>query len=76
MRMDFYHRVKELAKLKGTTIEGAASSAGITRAQYYGYKKHGNLPRADEAVAMAQGLGTSVEFLVTGRGGYSKLSDG
>jgi SOS-response transcriptional repressor LexA len=64
--MDFYQRVKELAKLRGTTIEGAADSAGITRAQYYGYKKHGNLPRADEAVAMAIELGTTVEFLVSG----------
>lgn len=73
--MDFYQRVKELAKQKGTTIEGAADSAGITRAQYYGYKKHGNLPRADEAVAMARELGTSVEFLVTGQEGYPKRID-
>lgn len=70
--MDFYQRVKELAKLKGTTIEGAADSAGISRAQYYGYKKHGNLPRADEAVAMARELGTSVEYLVTGSENTSK----
>lgn len=73
--MDFYQRVKELAKLRGTTIEGAADSAGITRAQYYGYKKHGNLPRADEAVAMARELGTTVEYLVAGGSNHPTSSD-
>ncbi len=65
--MEFYERVKTLAKQNRITIEGAAEAAGISRAQYYGYKKHGNLPRADEAANLAKELNTSVEYLVFGK---------
>lgn len=65
--MDYFLRVKALAREKGTTIEAAALAAGLTRDAYNSYRKKGNLPRADEAVAMALFLGTSVEYLTTGK---------
>jgi len=41
--------------------------AGLTRGSYNTYRRRGLLPRADEAVAIAAALGTTVEFLVTGK---------
>jgi transcriptional regulator with XRE-family HTH domain len=65
--MDFFDRVKVLARAKNTTIEAVANSAGLTRDSYNSYRKKGNLPRADEALHMADELGTTVEYLVDGR---------
>lgn len=64
--IDFFERVKTLAKAKKTTIEYVASEAGLTLASYNAYRRHENLPRADEALKIAQTLGTTVEYLVTG----------
>lgn len=65
--MDFYERVKVLAKKKKITIEAVANIAGLSIDSYNSYKRHDNLPRADEAVKIAEALGTSVEYLVTGK---------
>ena len=65
--MDFYERVKILAKTKAVTIESVANSAGLSIDSYNSYRRHNNLPRADEAVKIAQALGTTVEYLVTGK---------
>lgn len=65
--VEFYERIKSLAKARGVTIEGVVKSAGMTRDSYNGYRRHENLPRADEALAIAQELGVSVEYLVTGK---------
>ena len=65
--MDFYGRVKTLAKTKtGKTLHAFIESLGIIYDSYNGQKRHDNLPRADEAVKIAEALGTSVEFLVKG----------
>jgi transcriptional regulator with XRE-family HTH domain len=64
--MDWFDRVKESAKTHGTTIEAVANAAGLSRDAYNSYRRKGNLPRANEAVAMARTLGTTVEYLVTG----------
>jgi transcriptional regulator with XRE-family HTH domain len=64
--MEFFERVKGLAKEKGTTIEALAENIGKNRDSYYGWKRKNNLPRADEAVQMAAALGVTVEYLVTG----------
>jgi hypothetical protein len=65
--MNFYDRVKQLAKeRKGQTVQEFVLSLGLSLDSYYTMKKSGNLPRADDAVAIGRGLGVSVEYLVTG----------
>ena len=65
--IDFYQRVKALAKTNKMTIEYAVGQAGLSLASYNAYRRHGNLPRADEALKIAQALGTTVEYLVSGK---------
>ena len=66
--MDFYERVKKLVKDKtDLTLRAFIESLGINYDSYNGLKRYSNLPRADEAVKIADALGTSVEHLVTGR---------
>ena len=65
--MDFYENVKVLAKSNKVIIEYVVKQAGLTLGSYNGYKRHKNLPRADEAVEIAKTLGTTVEYLVTGK---------
>ena len=64
--MDFYARVKQIAKGKGTSLQDFIISLGLNQDSYYTRKRAGNLPRADEALLIAQALGTTVEYLVTG----------
>jgi transcriptional regulator with XRE-family HTH domain len=65
--MDFYARVKQLAKeSKNLSLQEFIYSVGLNHASYYSLQRDGNLPRADEALAIAQALGTTVEYLLTG----------
>jgi transcriptional regulator with XRE-family HTH domain len=65
--VDFYDRIKQLAKeTKGLTVQEFVLSLGLNHDSYYSLKRAGNLPRADEALKIAQALNTSVEYLVTG----------
>jgi len=65
--MDFYGRVKQLAKKnKYPSLQEFIISIGLSQDSYYTLKKTGNLPRADEAIRIAQALHTSVEYLVIG----------
>jgi transcriptional regulator with XRE-family HTH domain len=64
--IDFYERVKSLARKNKTTIEYVVGQAGLSLASYNAYRRHENLPRADEAAKIAQALGTTVEYLVSG----------
>jgi len=64
--IDFYERVKTLVKSKKTTIEYVVGEAGLSLASYNAYRRHDNLPRADEALKIAQVLNTTVEYLLTG----------
>lgn len=63
----FYERVKSLCKERKTTIEAVVNAAGLTINSYNSYRRHNNLPRLDEGVIIAQALGVSVEYLVTGQ---------
>ena len=66
--MDFYERVKRLVKDNtNTTLRAFIESFGINYDSYNGQKRYNNLPRADEAVKIAQALNTTVEYLVTGQ---------
>jgi transcriptional regulator with XRE-family HTH domain len=65
--VDFYDRVKQLAKeTKGLSLQEFVLSLGINHDSYYSLKRAGNLPRADEALKIAQTLNTTVEYLCTG----------
>ena len=65
--MSFFDRVKDLAKKNTTlTLRGFIESLGINYETYYSGRSRGTLPRADEALAIAQALGVTVEYLVTG----------
>lgn len=66
MCVDFFERVKQEVRLRNLTIEAVAMEAGLSRGSYYTYQRRGLMPRADEAVKIAQALGVSVEYLVTG----------
>ena len=65
--IDFYERVKSLAKINNLTIEYVVTQAGLSLGAYNSYRRRENLPRADEAQKIAQTLGTTVEYLTTGK---------
>ena len=69
--MGFYDQVKSLAKINKVTIEFVVGKAGLSLGSYNAYRRRENLPRADEALKIAQALGTTVEYLVTGEDGLS-----
>jgi hypothetical protein len=67
--MSFFDRVKAKVKLKKTTIKGlllTAFGGEISIDTYNGWKKRKDLPGANHVVKIAQTLGTTVEYLVTG----------
>ncbi|MGL4986274.1 MAG: hypothetical protein ACRC5H_03945 [Treponemataceae bacterium] len=65
--MDFYQRVKTLVKTKNKNLRDFIISLEINYDTYNSAKKAENLPRGDDCVRIAQSLGTTVEFLVTGQ---------
>jgi transcriptional regulator with XRE-family HTH domain len=68
MNMDFFDRVKDLVKQKTTlTLRAFVESMGLNYETYYSGKRRITLPRADEAQKIAAALGTTVEYLVTGK---------
>jgi hypothetical protein len=53
--IDFYARVKQLAKKsKNQSLQEFIYSVGLDHASYYSLQRDGNLPRSDEALAIAQ----------------------
>lgn len=65
--MDFFDRVKELVKENTTlTLRAFIESLELNYETYYSGKRRENLPRADEALKIAQALNTTVEYLITG----------
>jgi transcriptional regulator with XRE-family HTH domain len=73
--MDFYENVKQLVKTNNLTLRSFIESLGINYDSYNSCKKYNNLPRADEAVKIAQALNTTVEYLVTGTSSSLTPSD-
>lgn len=64
--MTFFDRVKELVKFKNRTIKSFIEELGLNYGSYNTLRKSHNLPRGDECVKIANALGTTVEYLVTG----------
>ncbi|MCL2556900.1 MAG: hypothetical protein FWE09_00315 [Treponema sp.] len=74
--MVFYDTVKALVKQNThLTLQAFVQSLGLNYGTYHGQRKSGNLPRADEALLIAQALGTTVEHLVTGAPPDASSSD-
>jgi hypothetical protein len=66
--MDFFDRVKDLVKQRTTlTLRAFIESMGLNYETYYSGKRRVTLPRADEALKIAQALNASVEYLVSGK---------
>lgn len=78
MTDNFFERVKNLLKDKNTTIKDFLETIEVNYDTYNGLRRYNNLPRADEAMKIAEALGVSVEYLVTGNevhriDGFDKL---
>jgi len=68
--MDFFKRVKNHVKMSNTTIEDFISDVfegTKDRDSFNGWKRRNVLPRADEALKIAQAMGSTVEYLITGK---------
>ena len=48
-------------------MRGFIESLGLNYETYYSGRRLNNLPRGDECVKIANALGTTVEYLVTGQ---------
>lgn len=65
--MEFFDRVKNLVRLRGTTIEYIVGRADMSLSSYNTLRRRNTAPRADEALKIAAELGTTVEYLLTGK---------
>jgi transcriptional regulator with XRE-family HTH domain len=64
--MAFTEHLELLLKKHNTTQKALAAHLGIRYASISDWKKGVTFPRADVALQIAQYLGTTVEFLLTG----------
>ena len=73
--MDFRSRLREEIEYSGLLYKEVAAKAGITKRTMDSYVgTRGCMPSADIAVKLAQVLGVSVEYLVTGNGQENTIS--
>lgn len=64
---DFFDRVKNLVKANSDlTLREFLSKLEINPESYYSLRKLNNFPRCNEAQRIADGLGVSLDYLVTG----------
>ena len=64
--MEFYDRVKRMAKKKSHSLQEFIISVGLNHDTYYSQRTAGNLPRLEDALQIAKALDTTVEYLVMG----------
>jgi transcriptional regulator with XRE-family HTH domain len=65
--MTFTDRLETLIIQKNTKQTALADACGIAQNTISGWKKRGSLPQADIIIKMADFLGVSVHYLVTGK---------
>lgn len=63
----FWKRVNKLIKQNHTKQEKIAADCGINYQTFRGWVVHQKYPDAKQAVLIAECLGTTVEYLVTGK---------
>lgn len=64
---DFWDRVNQLIKSKNTTQAGLSLDCGFNQRRIQNLSAASRSPDVFEAFAIAQALGVSVEYLVTGK---------
>jgi transcriptional regulator with XRE-family HTH domain len=64
---EFWNRTNTLLKQKGYTQRSLALQCGFTERRIESLSTDGRQPSTDESVKIAQVLGVSVEYLVTGK---------
>ena len=60
--MTVFERIKETAKLRGTTLKNLAKQVGLSENAIYSWKN--KTPRTDNVQAVADVLGVSVDYLL------------
>lgn len=65
--MEIWERIREKVSEQNTTQEWVSSKIGVRPDLFRRWMSKRIMPNADQAVAIAEALGTSVEFLVTGK---------
>lgn len=65
--MNFVERIDEKLKEKNIKRVGMCEDVGIDTSIMTAWKKRGTIPAADICLKIAEYLGTSVEYLVTGK---------
>ena len=65
--MNFLENLENLIKERKISKKELAESVGFTTQAFYDWKKRNSIPSADIAYKIAKFLGTSVEFLLTGK---------
>ena len=63
--MNFYERLREICKEKGTTVTNMLSKLGIATGSTGNWKR-GSLPNGDVLIKIAKYLDTSVDYILLG----------
>ena len=73
--MTISQRIFQLLKAKGKMQKELAAYTGISAAAISDWKTHGTNPSSDKIVAIAEFLGTSPEYILTGKESENNLSE-
>lgn len=68
--MDIWERIREEVKTQNTTQAWVAEHAGIPFGTFQRWLAHKTMPNADQALAIARALNTTVEYLISGENGH------
>lgn len=68
--MLIYDRIKQLCKERGVTVTGTESTLGFARGSLCKIDK--NKPSAEKVTKLAEYLGTTPDYLMTGKDGINK----
>jgi HTH-type transcriptional regulator, cell division transcriptional repressor len=68
MKSSLAERIRHSRQAKGLSASDLARALGVTPASVWNWEKNGARPRSAMAAAMADTLGISKDFLLTGNG--------
>jgi DNA-binding XRE family transcriptional regulator len=69
MTQDIGSRIRHLREMQGLTRSQLAKAVGVTFAGVYNWEEEGRVPRMDTLSKLAEALGVSAHFLMTGKEG-------
>ncbi len=75
---DFFNRIKTWAKQNNTTIEAIMSGSSDgkwTQDVYYGWRHSNGLPKGENIFALAQYMGVSCDWLISGKDNLADSAD-